>query len=254
MKKGRKAEDVLIVAADFKPEENGRLGARQEVINFAKKIKGTGVYIKINSILRACGYDLIDNLHDLGLKVVADLKLKDIPETMEIDAMFLTEAKPEIITVLCDASVEGMLRVKEQLKGSGSEILGVTVLTSLDEDECQAIYVCSTKAGVVRLARLAENARLDGLVLAAEEIGVIRKRRELDNFSLNTPAIRPEWTIVGGDDQAKKRIKTPAQAIEMGVDRIIVGRPITRNKDPQSALLRTLSEIEVALEKLKLSE
>jgi len=205
-----------------------------------------GVYIKINSILRACGYDLIDNLHDLGVRVLADLKLKDISETMETDGMFLIEAKPEIVTVLCDASVKGMSKVKEQLKDS--EILGVTILTEFDEEECQGVYVCSTKAGVVRLARLAQHAKLDGLVLAAKEIEVVRERQELIHLSLNTPAIRPKWAIVEGDDQAKKRVVTPAEAIEMGADRIIVGRPIVRNVSPRDAAQRTLDEIQAVLE------
>ncbi|MFH1671211.1 MAG: orotidine-5'-phosphate decarboxylase [Candidatus Portnoybacteria bacterium] len=247
----RKAKDCLIVGADFQPkEEGGRKGVREKVMELGEELKGMGVYIKINSILRACGYDLINDLHNLGLRVVADLKLKDIPETMETDAMLLSEFSPDIVTVLADASVDGMFRVKQQLKNS--EILGVTILTSYDEDECQQIYICSVKAGVVRLARLANAAGLDGLVLAAKEIEVIKHERRPDlariAINSNTPAIRPVWSVVEGDDQAKKRIVTPAKAIGLGAKRIIVGRPIIRNDDPRAAAQRTLDEIQGVLE------
>lgn len=246
--------EMLMVAVDFQPDQSGRAGVRKRVMKLAEKLEGTDVYIKVNSVLRACGYRLIDDLHDLGLKVCADLKLKDISNTMATDGKFLAEAEPEIITVLCDASVMGMMRLKEQLQdGDGfgdTELLGVTVLTDFDEEECQQVYGCSTEAGVVRLARLARLAGLNGLVLSAKEVEVIHKRPELAGLSLNTPAIRPKWAQVKGDDQAKKRRATPEEAIKRGVDRLIIGRPIVESSNPYDAVQKTLEEIQQALSSL----
>lgn len=238
----RKPEDCLIVAADFRPkgEKNFREEVRGKVLNLAKQLKGLGVYIKVNSILRACGFDLIDELHDMGLRVFADLKLTDIPETMETDGILLAEANPEIVTVMCNSSVEGMARVKNTLRNAKTQVLGVTILTSLDEDECQQIYICSTKAGVVRFARLAQLAGLDGLIMSIKEVEVATKRKEL-KLSINTPGVRPDWMVIKDDDQ--KRTGGIKEAFEKGVNAIVMGRPIVQAVDPRGAVERTLAEI-----------
>jgi len=127
-------------------------------------------------------------------------------------------------------------------------VLGVTVLTSLNEEECQAIFTCSTKAGVLRFARMAQLAGLDGLISSAQEAEMLKKRVELV-LRANTPGIRPSWSIIDKDDQA--RVMTPAKAIKAGAKRLVIGRPIITAKDPKEAILRTLEEIEQALEEKK---
>lgn len=235
----------LIVAADFDPKKARAVAiARDQVLELAKKLKGTGVYLKINSVLRVCGYDLILDLHDLGLKVFADLKLIDIPKTMEYDGGFLKFVKPEIVTVMCCAGIDGMHALKQAI-GDQTEVLGATVLTSLDEEDCQAIFTCSTKAGVLRFARMAQLAGADGLICSPHEVALLKDRREL-LLEANCPGIRPEWTLVEGDDQA--RVMTPAKAIRSGANRLVIGRPITGADDPKEAIKRTLEEIEKALE------
>lgn len=244
--KDLKLNERLIVAADYKPSEcGGSAGVKSKVLELAKILTGLGVYIKVNSVLRCCGYELITTLHDLGLKVFADLKLIDIPETMSIDAELLSEFKPDILTVMCCAGVNGMASVPKKI-GQGCKVLGVTVLTSLDEEECQAIFTCSTKAGVVRLARLAALSGLGGLIMSGQELEVVGKRQELALLSRNTPGIRPLWSLVPDDDQS--RIVTPFQAIQKGADRIVIGRPITQAKDPRAAVIKTLSEIEQGIQ------
>jgi len=238
--------DRLIVAADFKPDTDtlsGVDGVRSKVLALATKLEGTGVCIKINSILRACGYGLIHDLQDLGLTVMADLKLVDIPATMRIDGELLAIYKPDLLTVMANSSIAGMSAIREVLPET--EIMAVTVLTSLDEEECQQIYCCSTKAGVVRFARMAQTAGCQSLVCSGKEVEVIKSRKDLGLF-LNTPGIRPQWAIVEGDDQ--KRVTTPAQAIANGVDRIIIGRPITQANSPADAVKKTLDEIQQAVE------
>jgi len=247
-----KPAERLIVAADYSPQDHGGIeGVKEKVFALARELHGMGVYIKVNSILRAVGYDLIVWLHDLGLKVFADLKLIDIPNTMKIDGEMLAEVKPDLLTVMCCAGIDGM-HVVQKVIGGSTEVLGVTVLTSLDEEECQAIFTCSTKAGVVRLARMAQLAGLGGLILSPQEVEILKKRFEI-TLGLNTPGIRPEWSLVEGDDQS--RVLTPQKAITNGAQRIVMGRPIVKAtpndnglpQNPREAVERTLMEIEATL-------
>lgn len=248
MKKDLKPQERLIVAADYSPKEHGGIdGVERKVLALGHELEGLGVYIKVNSALRASGYGLIRKLHNLGLKVFADLKLIDIPNTMRTDGEMLAEVKPEILTLMCCAGIDGMNAAKEALEGD-TEVLGVTVLTSLNEEECQAIFTCSTKAGVLRFARMAQMAGLGGLILSPKEVEVVRNRFEIV-LSLNTPGVRPEWSIVEGDDQT--RVLTPQKAIKNGAKRIVMGRPITKAKandqglpqSPREAAEQTLKEI-----------
>ena len=251
-----KLEERLIVAADYSPKDFGGIqGVEAQVLTLAKELEGLGVYLKINSVLRACGYSLITKLHDLGLKVFADLKLIDIPNTMATDAEMLLEVNPEILTVMSCAGIDGMNAVQKVL-GQTTEVLGVTVLTSLNEEECQSIFTCSTKAGVLKFARMAQLAGLGGLILSPKEVGILNNRREL-TLSLNTPGIRPKWSLVEGDDQS--RVLTPERAIANGAERIVMGRPITKAnqnvkglpQNPKEAVLFTLDEIQTGLDSLK---
>jgi len=237
--------DRLIVAADYDPRKvGGYQGVMKSVTALAEQLEGTGVYIKLNSALRACGYELISKVHDSGLKVFADLKLVDIPNTMGTDGALLAEFKPELLTVMCCAGIDGMNAVQKALPDT--QVLGVTVLTSLNEEECQAIFSCSTKAGVLKFARMAKLAGLDNLILSPKEVEVVRKRPELQ-MVLSTPGIRPEWSLVKGDDQS--RVLTPAMAIQNGADRIVIGRPITQAENPYDAVGRTFDEIAQGLDK-----
>lgn len=247
-----KPQERLIVAADYSPKDLGGIaGVEKQVLALAENLQGTGVYIKVNSILRAVGYSLITKLHDLGLKVFADLKLIDIPNTMKTDGEMLAEVRPDILTVMCCAGIDGMHAVQKIL-GSTTEVLGVTVLTSLNEEECQAIFSCSTRAGVLRFSRMAQLAGLGGLILSPQEVEVVNKRFEL-LLSLNTPGIRPVWSLVEGDDQS--RVLTPQKAIAAGAQRIVMGRPVVQAgpndqglpQSPREAVDRTIAEIEAGL-------
>lgn len=238
-----KLEERLVIAADFNPRKiGGHAAVAAAVLDFATQLEGSGIYIKLNSVLRSYGYELIDQLHTKGLKVFADLKLNDISNTLETDAELLAEHKPEIVTVMCSTGVSGMSVVQKIL--TKTEVLGVTVLTSFDDKDCKDVFACSSGEGVVRLASLAQSAGLKGLVLSAKEISLVEKHFPRI-FNFNTPGIRPEWSLVDGDDQS--RVLTPAQAIAHGADRIVIGRPISQAPDPREAVLRTLEEIEEGL-------
>lgn len=254
MAKELAVNERLIVAADFLPKDHGGIdGVANRVIQLGNELDGSGVYIKVNSILRAFGYDLVNHLHDMGLKVFTDLKLTDIPNTLATDAALLKEVKPDMLTVMCNSGIDAMKRVQDVL-GEFTKVLGVTILTSLDEEDCQAIYGCSTKAGVLRFARMAEIAGVEGLILSPKEVEVLTKHNEI-TLSLNTPGIRPEWSVVKGDDQS--RVMTPLKAIQQGSDRLVVGRPIVqaapndegKPQSPREAVEKTLEEIKVGLER-----
>ncbi len=238
-KKKLKPEDRLIVAADFSPQKGeGLVSVSDQVLDLCHKLKNAGVYIKINSALRG-DYGLIETIHELGLRVFADLKLNDIEKTLEIEGKILQLVKPEILTVMCSAGVSALWALKNELPET--EVLGVTVLTTLKEVEVQNMYGCSIDEAVVRLAKVAAGAQIDGLVCAPREVG--RLSKIFHSLSFNTPGIRPTWAIVDGDDQNPERIMTPEKAIRAGADRIVVGRPITGSENPFEAVVHTLEEI-----------
>ncbi|PIT90616.1 MAG: orotidine-5'-phosphate decarboxylase [Candidatus Komeilibacteria bacterium CG10_big_fil_rev_8_21_14_0_10_41_13] len=235
----------LIVAADYAPNPNERVGAlevQDQVMRLADTLRGTGVVIKVNSVLRFAGYSLIRQLHNLQLKVMADLKLIDIPNTMKIDGQLLAEFKPELLTVMACNGVNALMAIRKVLPET--EILAVTALTSLDEEECQLIFGCSTKAAVRRFARFAQLAGLGGLVLSPKEVEAVKNNEELV-LSLNTPGIRPEFSLVQGDDQA--RVMTPRKAMAAGAERIVIGRPILQHDNPFEAVQMVLKEIQLGL-------
>lgn len=236
----------LIVAADFKPDPImglGRAHVESQVLSLASSLKGTGVFLKVNSALRANGYGLIDKIHDYGLRVFADLKLFDIKETLMTDGILLREAKPELLTTVCVAGIEAMQALKRELPDT--EVLGVTVLTSLRDADTYAMFSCSTEQAVCRFAKVAADAKIDGLISSAMEAEMLRNQFGV-MLSLNTPAIRPTWAIVPGDDQNPDRIMTPAKAIKAGADRIVVGRPIIKAQNRYDAVMRTIEEISSA--------
>lgn len=245
MKSIQTPADRLIVAADFKPTApKGGDWVKAQILTLADSLKGTGVYLKVNSALRACGYNLIGEIQSRGLRVFADLKLYDIGETLSTDGVLLKVAKPELLTTVCVAGVTAMQALKAELPDT--EVLGVTVLTSLKLADTEEMFRATVEASVMKFALLAETAGLDGLICAPTDIAFIQSviKRQM---SFNTPAIRPTWAIVTSDDQNPERIMTPEKAIKAGADRIVIGRPIVNAKKPYDAVMWTIEEIASAM-------
>jgi orotidine-5'-phosphate decarboxylase len=235
----------LIVAADFKPGEGeSKWQVRDKALGLADALHGTGVYLKVNSILRACGYDLIKQIHDRGLKVFADLKLYDIEETLGTDGDLLREVKPELLTTVCTVGRSSMKFLKSKLPDT--EVLGVTILTNLTDSDTDLMYGASVEESVKNLVFYASQS-VDGFICSPKEARRLREVYFGFDFTLNTPGIRPAWATVAGDDQNKSRVMTPADAIRAGADRIVVGRPIVRAENPREAVERTLEEIASAV-------
>jgi len=245
MRKKLTAAERLIVAADFKPSEGqGKEWVKSQVLSLANELRGTGVYIKVNSILRACGYDLIREIQDCGLKVFADLKLVDISETLSTDGALLQEAQPDLLTVMASAGHEGLVALKSALPNV--EVLAVTILTSLKLYEVALLNGERSIANSVCIhAKVAKKAGMDGVICAPTEATSLRSLLG-DGMTINTPGIRPSWAIVPGDDQNPDRIMTPAKAIKAGADRIVIGRPIMQAPNRREAAMRTIDEIATA--------
>ena len=169
-------------------------------------------------------------LAELGLPIFLDLKLHDIPNTVAKSIQALAPITPAVLTVHA-AGGRAMLEDAKAAAPAGTKVVAVTVLTSLDEDDLAAIGVLSdSHSQVERLASLAREAGLDGIVCSGKEVAAARKNWK-DGFFV-VPGIRPGNSGLG--DQ--KRVMTPRAAIDAGASILVIGRPVTEADDPALAL------------------
>lgn len=241
-----KVSERLVVAVDFEVGSYDKKEKSKQVLDFVKTLQGTGCVIKLNSILGAVGYNLIEKIHDLDFKVFADLKLFDISQTLSLYGKNLQKFEPDFLTVSCLAGVSGMEVLRKEL--AKTEIFGVTILTSLGDGDTKEIFRCDTSTATLRLAELSVRAKVGGLILAPKDILMIRKAFG-NKLSLNTPGIRLSRTTVANDDQNHERVLTPKEAIEAGADRIIIGRPILSASKPYDVVMKIIEEISTTLSK-----
>jgi orotidine-5'-phosphate decarboxylase len=186
------------------------------------------------------GLGLVRRLAAAGVKVFLDLKLHDIPNTVERATAQAAKLGATFLTV--HAYPQTMRAAVAGAKGSGLKLLGVTVLTSYDDqDLLESGYRFGVAETVRRRAEQAQTLGLDGLVASAEEAAGIRKAVGGD-MVLVTPGIRPTGAAIG--DQ--KRFATPAGAILAGADYLVVGRPITAAPDPGAVAAAIVSEVAAA--------
>ncbi|MDD4617140.1 MAG: orotidine-5'-phosphate decarboxylase [Alphaproteobacteria bacterium] len=177
-----------------------------------------------------------------GAPVFLDVKLHDIPNTVAGAVSSLLPLQPSFVTVHASGG-KAMMRaaVDSAAKGGASrpKILAVTVLTSLDSADLEAVgQGRDTKEQVVRLARLARESGADGCVCSPEEIRPIREALGND-FILMVPGIRPSWAA--SNDQ--KRTMTPREALDAGATYLVIGRPITKAPQPVEAARRIAEEL-----------
>ncbi len=238
------AAQRLIVALDFKPTfPKGRDWMREQVLTFAKGLKETEVRcLKLESLLRG-DYSLIDDIHELGFQVFADLKLSGTKETLSTDGILLKRYKPDFVSVMCGSGPTGMKALKEELPET--KILGVTALTNLTDIDTRELYSGSVEEIVTRFGQAAKKAEIHGLISAPKEARPLRMKFG-HVLSLYAPAVRPTWANVSKDDQNPQRTMTPKEAVEAGVDYLIVGRPITEAENSRDAVTRIIEEIKTA--------
>jgi orotidine-5'-phosphate decarboxylase len=183
------------------------------------------------------GLKLAPELASAGKQVFLDLKLHDIPNTVERATAQAAKLGARFLTV--HAYPQTMRAAVTGAKGSGMQVLAVTVLTSYDDAD---LFDACYRFGVVETARRrAEQAMglgVDGLVASAAEAAMLRQAVGR-NMVLVTPGIRPAGATAG--DQ--KRVATPAEAIHNGADYLVIGRPITRAPNPRAAAEAVVAEI-----------
>jgi orotidine-5'-phosphate decarboxylase len=232
-----KPYEKIIVALDVKTEK--------EALALVKKLKGKAGVFKIGKeLFTACGPAIVKKIQKLGGKVFLDLKFHDIPNTVAKAVAQASKLGVYMMTVHTSGGYEMMqaaaASAKENSpKGKEPIILGVTILTSLDDKALKEIgYKYNSAQMVLRLAKLAKKAGLSGIVSSPKEVKMLRKTLGKE-MVLVTPGIRPLWAAAG--DQ--KRIMTPKDAIKAGAGFMVIGRPITAHKNPAEAADLIVGEI-----------
>ncbi len=167
-------------------------------------------------------------------KIFLDLKLHDIPNTVKHGLEAISNIKP-LLTTIHISGGDDMMQSSKTTKNS-TKILGVSILTSLDNKQTEKYYNQNNITSLVKkFCRAAKKNKLDGIVCSPREIKYVRKIVG-NNFIIVTPGIRFN-SVMKSDDQ--KRVETPKKAIELGANFLVIGRPITESKDP----LKVLKEI-----------
>ena len=219
---------------------------KKEAKHYAKVLEGVVGCFKIGlELFISEGPDIVKMIQDQSAaNIFLDLKLHDIPATVR---GALRSAKKLGVRYITIHSTEGeeILETAQEVKGSGLEVLAVTVLTSTSASSLVSLGIredINAAALVLDRATRAQNSGCAGVVCSGEEAKLVKSKCGGD-FKIVVPGIRPEWACVSGDDQ--NRIATPSQAIEDGADMIVVGRPIRDANDPREAAQKIIEEISV---------
>ncbi|MGM0525391.1 MAG: orotidine-5'-phosphate decarboxylase [Pseudomonadota bacterium] len=187
------------------------------------------------------GPDWVAEQVERGFSVFLDLKFHDIPNTVAKAVAAAARLNVDIVNVHASGGLKMMQAAKQALADFETPplLIAVTVLTSMDETDLQAIGIDrSVEQQVLKLAQLAKQAGLDGVVCSAQEAEMLHQRLG-NEFKLVTPGIRP--ANAQSDDQ--KRTLTPREALEKGVDYMVIGRPITQSENPHQTVLQLLDEM-----------
>lgn len=230
-----KKSDRIIVALDTQDFET--------VKKWVTALKGVIRFFKIgNELFTSCGERAVDYVLSQGGDIFLDLKFHDIPATVAASARAVGKMGIRMFNVHTLGGLEMMKAAVGALREKDSRpwILGVTVLTSLQENELADELKISLplEQQVIHLATLAKSAGLDGVVASAREVSRLKEVLGKD-FKVVTPGIRPLWAA----SQDQKRIVTPKDAFSLGSDFIVIGRPITGAGDIKEAACRVIEEI-----------
>lgn len=224
------AEERIIVALDC---------TRDEAMELADALRGRARWVKIGMTLYyACGPSIIAAFKQRGFKVFLDLKLHDIPFQIQGAARSAALTGADMITMhtvggkdMLMAARRGVEEAAAERGGAPAVTLGITVLTSMDEDSLHEIGIDRTPADQVKLlAGVAKEAEIAGVVCSPQEAAMLRELLGPQAYIV-TPGVRP----AGVDKGDQSRVSTPDQAFDSGASHIVIGRPITRADDPAAA-------------------
>lgn len=205
-------------------------------VELAQGLKGSVGGVKVGKeFFTALGPEGVARVTECGLPLFLDLKFHDIPNTVAGAIRASLQLKPFLVNVHASGGRAMMERAVQAADEAPAHerpnVIGVTVLTSMGREDLSEIGLdIEPLEQVLRLGRLAKASGLDGVVCSAKEVVALRGSVGPD-FMLVVPGIRPQWAST--DDQ--KRVVTPRDAIDLGADYLVIGRPITGHKDPAEA-------------------
>jgi orotidine-5'-phosphate decarboxylase len=234
-------KDRLIVALDFDSE--------RKAMKMVERLKRDVRFFKVGlELFLAAGAGITDKIMETGSEVFLDLKFHDIPNTALKAAVIATRLEVYMLNVHALGGYEMMKNVAEAVESEADrlsirkpKILAVTVLTSMDEKALKNVGIdVNIKREVLKLAKMAQVAGLDGVVASPKEVAAIRKEFGRQ-FLIVTPGVRP----VRGKPNDQKRVATPREAVEAGADFIVVGRPVTEAKDPTEAARNIVKSLRI---------
>ena len=214
----------------------------EQSISLIKKIKPSIGGIKLGlEFYTHCGNEGINQVKELGLPIFLDLKLFDIPNTAKSALQGILNLKPEFTTLHISGGTE-MIRECVKVRDfnqSQTNLIGVTVLTSFDEDGIKEVGIHnSVDDQVLNLAKLANENNLDGIVCSPQEIRRIKQETE-NKLKLIVPGIRN----IDDDTNDQKRTMNASEAINAGADILVIGRPITMANDPAEAAYKIFKSL-----------
>ncbi len=187
------------------------------------------------------GPEVLDALHGRGFEVFLDLKFHDIPNTVAGAVQAAAEQGVWMVNLHAGGGRRMMEAARERLERNGlsTHLIAVTVLTSMEAADLTEVGITASPAAQVeRLALLAQESGMDGVVCSAQEAARLRDLCG-DSFLKVTPGIRPAFAVAG--DQ--RRVMSPAAAVASGSTHLVVGRPVTQAEDPMAALAAIESEL-----------
>jgi orotidine-5'-phosphate decarboxylase len=219
--------------------------ARADAESLLDRLGAQADFVKVGlQLFIAEGPAVVRAMHDRGCRVFLDLKLHDIPNTVAQAVRSARRMGVELLTVHASGGA-AMLRAAQDAAGTdGPSLLGVTVLTSLSAGELAQAWgrdALSAEDEVARLARLAHETGMHGVVASVAELPVIREAVG-DGLRVLTPGIR----LAGDDAGDQSRVATPGEAARLGADYLILGRSVTAAADPAAALERAIRELDEA--------
>jgi orotidine-5'-phosphate decarboxylase len=213
-----------IIAALDVPDAKGALKLAEAIA------PAVGAFKIGKELFVSAGPDIVKRVRDTGASVFLDLKFHDIPNTVAKAVASAVRLDVQMLTVHASGGT-AMLQAAMKAAGDGPLVLGVTVLTSMDESDLAEVGVQKSPADqVLHLAQLATQAGLKGLVCSPKEIVSLREVLPHE-VQLVTPGIRP----AGAETGDQKRVMTPADAIGAGANWLVIGRPIYGADNPRAA-------------------
>lgn len=214
---------------------------KEKALEIVSDLKGLGACFKIGKqLFTSTGPELVREIVGMGEDVFLDLKYHDIPNTVAKAGAAAADLGVKIFNVHASGGRKMMEAVREEMDKIKNPplVLAVTILTSLGEEDIREVGFDRTiPEQIAKLAKLAKDSGMDGVVASPLEIELIRETCGKD-FKILTPGIRPAFAAV--NDQ--KRIATPAEALRKGADYLVIGRPITAAENRRVAFLKILEE------------